>query len=146
MLSLFCSCCIRICHPCHRGVLVSIGAPLPKVLYAHGEVDYLLCDLYKSAKKPISGSTHLKRDYHTIIQVIGVQKFPWICCSKCVNSIMRVLQQRKGFPFVSPVVLAYLKWIQFTRPLIFKDISRSHWKIWFWDLFAKKTLVSENFS
>lgn len=97
----------------------------------------LVCDLYVWKILPQAQNTY-EETITAPSERQGCKKFPWTCHSNCVNSISSVLQRSEGFPFFLPVDLACLKWIQFIRPLIFNDISRSHWEIWFWDPLLRK--------
>lgn len=105
----------------------------------------LVCDLYRSGKK-LSRAQNAYRETIMPPSKKGCKIFPWTCHLNCGNSISRVLQQNEGFPFFFFSQWTWFVWNEFIRPLIFKDMSRSHWKSWFCGplfrkLWSQKTLV-----
>ena len=144
MLPLFCSCCIRICHLYHQGILVLTGVPLSKVLYAHGEVDYLLCDLYKSVCHLRLNTPKERLSHHH--PMIGVQKISLNLLFKVCQLHPESFATKERISIFSPsgLGLSEMNSIHQTSCL------QGHKQIPLEDLvlrpFAQKTLVSEDFS
>lgn len=94
----------------------------------------LLCNFHESEYNYLRLKTPMKRlSYHhpsNMVAKVSLNLFE-LCQFhlKCSTTKWRI-----SF-FLLPMSLTCLKWILFSRPLVFKDISRSHWKICFWETF-----------